>query len=88
MSLLQAADLGELAVTSPGDYERLAIGLALDRDRLEGLRRRLDRADALFDQRRFSAHLEQAYLGAWRRYRRGEAPATFQVVADAGGNRT
>ena len=79
MSLLQAASLGELAVTSLGDYERLAIDLALDRDRLERLRRRLDRADALFDQRRFSAHLEQAYLGAWRRYRRGEAPATFEV---------
>jgi protein O-GlcNAc transferase len=86
MSLLQAADLGELAVTNPGDYERLAVDLALDRDRLEQLRRRLDRSHALCDQRRFCAHLEQAYLGAWRRYRRGEAPATFEVAPAPGSN--
>jgi predicted O-linked N-acetylglucosamine transferase (SPINDLY family) len=63
-SVLTAAGLPELVATSQEDYERLAVDLARDRQRLAGLRRKLaeqrPRA-ALFDTPRFVANLETGY---------------------------
>lgn len=82
-SILQAAGLPELVVSSLADYEALASRLARDPERLDALRRKLsaNRARAsLFDGERYRRHVEQAYLQMMERQRRGEPPASFDVV--------
>jgi predicted O-linked N-acetylglucosamine transferase (SPINDLY family) len=68
-SLLEAAQLPELVTTSLEEYERLALALARDRERLAALRQKLahgrDRLP-LFDTPRFTAGLEQAYRRMWQ----------------------
>lgn len=63
-SILQAAGLSELVASSFEEYERLVVGLATDRARLEAIRRRLrenrDRCP-LFDTERFARDLERIY---------------------------
>lgn len=64
-SLVQAAGLPELVTDSLADYEREAMQLARDPERLQSLRDRLrqNRSTApLFDIPRFVRHLEDAYL--------------------------
>jgi predicted O-linked N-acetylglucosamine transferase (SPINDLY family) len=81
-SILEACGMRELAVDTLADYERLAIDLAIDpqrlaefRDRLRGARRHA----AFFDAARYCRHLEDALMMAWSRHARGEAPATLIV---------
>lgn len=76
-SLLTAAGLPELITRTPEDYEQLALELAKDRAKLGQIRARLEtsgRASALFDSRRYTRHLEDAYVAAWARHRASEAP--------------
>jgi protein O-GlcNAc transferase len=82
MSLLHSVGLSELAVSDAADYERLAIGLARDPGRLQGLRSRLrgEEVRAAFDPRRFCRHLEQAYLDVWERRQHGAAPQMLEVA--------
>lgn len=83
-SLLRAAGLPELVAPTPADYEREAITLARDPDRIAQLKHKLAAARegcALFDTARFTRHLEAAYAMMWARWLRGEAPATFDVSA-------
>jgi predicted O-linked N-acetylglucosamine transferase (SPINDLY family) len=76
-SLLTAIHLPELITSTPEEYEALAIELATHPERLGQLKQRL--ADhrlttPLFDSRRFTANLEEAYLSIYRRYRAELAP--------------
>ena len=81
-SILKAAGLPEMVTTSLAEYETLARDLALDPGRLGAIKARLaaNRATApLFDSRRFTRHLEAAYIIMWERARRGEPPESFSV---------
>ena len=81
-SLLQALGLTELITTSLHDYEVLALALARDAARLGRVRQKLaDGRDtgALFDTKKFTQHLEAAYLTMCDRQRRGLPPASFAV---------
>ncbi len=68
VSILSNLGLSELIAPTPEDYVTLAIDLAGDPHRLEDyartLRARL-RASPLMDGRRFTRHLEEAYLRMW-----------------------
>ncbi len=81
-SLTRAAGLPELATGSLEEYERLALALAADPQRLASYKARLlagRRAAALFDGERFCRHLEAAYRRMWERSARGEDPAALRV---------
>ena len=68
------------------DYEALAINLARDRDALATIRERLARnrqTHPLFDTGRYCRHLETAFATMHERRQRGEAPASFDVAAEA-----
>ena len=75
-SLLHAIDLPELITTTKADYERLAIELATDPDRLAAIRARLAAnrlTTPLFDTRRFTGNIEAAYTAMHARQQAGLA---------------
>ncbi|SRR5579883_656662 len=80
-SLLRAAGLPELITRSLGEYERLALRLALDRDELAAFRARLQSREALplFDTPTFCRHLEDAYRRMQALQRADRAPEGFAV---------
>lgn len=81
-SLLDAMGVPELIARCPEEYERLALELARDRDRLAALRARIatNRDSApLFDTQRFRRNLEAAYTVMWERHRAGERPSPIDV---------
>jgi predicted O-linked N-acetylglucosamine transferase (SPINDLY family) len=81
-SLLNAAGLSELIANSLEDYEALALKLAQDPALLAATKAKLARNREfcpLFDTRRFTRHIENAYLAMWRAYRQGRRPANFAV---------
>ena len=83
-SLLNAVGLSELAVQSPAQYESLALRLARDPGMLGEIKTRLARnrvTHPLFDTVRFTRHMEAAYAEMWQRFRRGERPDNFSVIA-------
>ena len=83
-SLLAAAGMTDMIAASFDTYERMAIEMGTNPDRLEALKTRLVRARetcALFDTARFTRHLETAYLEMWARWLRGERPAAIAVEA-------
>lgn len=83
-SLVKAAGLPELAVSSLAEYEALALDLARDPARLSALRDRLAQKKLetpLFDISRFVTHIERAYETMWRNWQDGK-PATGFSVAD------
>jgi len=74
-SLLTAMGMPELITNNLEDYFALALSLALDRERREGVRDRIialrDTAP-LFDSERFTRNLEAAYVKMWADYRAGK----------------
>jgi protein O-GlcNAc transferase len=85
-SLLRAVGLPELVTDNLGDYEKTAVALGSDRDKLKQLRARLqaNRDTApLFDTPRTAAHLEQAYELMWERYAAGLPADAIEVPARA-----
>ncbi len=83
-SLLRAIHLPELVTETPDEYERLAIELATDPDRLREIRRKLAAhrlAAPLFDMQRFTRHLEAAYAGMLERHRAGLPPEHIEAQA-------
>jgi protein O-GlcNAc transferase len=82
-SLLAAAGLEELITENLDDYERLAVGLAADRNRLAALRQTLAnrRSCSLFDTNRFRRHIEEAYRIMHTRRQHGTPPRHFSVEA-------
>jgi predicted O-linked N-acetylglucosamine transferase (SPINDLY family) len=81
-SLLNTLGLSSLVASSLEEYERLALHLAQDPGRLEGIRTALARQKTLsplFDTDRFRRHLEAAFIAMVERQRGGLPPATFHV---------
>lgn len=83
-SLLAALGMSELIAEDTAGYEALALRLAQDPAYLAQIRRRIvgarDNA-ALFDTRRYTRNLEQAYRIMWQSYMSGQ-PAAPIVVTD------
>jgi Glycosyl transferase family 41 len=83
-SLLRTIGMAELVTQSLEDYERLALRLATQPERLAEVRATLAqqrRITSLFNTERFCRHLEAAYAVMMERHRNGLAPATFRVSA-------
>jgi protein O-GlcNAc transferase len=81
-SLVRAAGLPEMAVASLDEYERTAIQLATQPDRLRPLRERLAAqrgACALFDSERFTRRLERGFELIHARAAAGLAPDHVDV---------
>jgi predicted O-linked N-acetylglucosamine transferase (SPINDLY family) len=69
-SLLHALDLPDLVTATMADYEALAVELALDTQRYQELRQRLQRnrlTTPLFDAAGFTRNLEAAYHAMYER---------------------
>jgi predicted O-linked N-acetylglucosamine transferase (SPINDLY family) len=76
-SLLRAIGLPELITSTAERYEALALELASDAQRLGTLTERLRcnrLTTSLFDTRRFTTQLEEAYTQMYERYQAGLAP--------------
>jgi protein O-GlcNAc transferase len=76
-SLLNAIHLSELITTTLEDYERLAIEIATNPEKLARIKRKL--ADnrlktPLFDTKLFTKHIEAAYTAMYERHKAGLAP--------------
>jgi predicted O-linked N-acetylglucosamine transferase (SPINDLY family) len=81
-SLLRAIGLPELITESLDEYERAALDLARDRQRLIALRQRLEKnrgASALFDLPRYTRNIEAAYARMWQTWLSGKAPQSFSI---------
>ena len=83
-TLLNAIGLPELITTNLADYERQAIELACDRDKLAALRAKLEinrHVEPLFDTERLTRHLEHGFEAMWENYVAGNDPQTLTVPA-------
>ena len=82
-SVLSALGLAELITHDVSSYKKRALQLARDRNTLlKALRERVAANRAvfpLFDTRRFTRHIDAAYVSMWERYQKGEAPAALSV---------
>lgn len=81
-SLLKPLGLEELITADLAEYEARALELARDRDRLAGLRARLQTNKAsspLFDVAVYTRHLERAYVGMWERWCAGKGREPFAI---------
>src|SRR5665811_1468247 len=70
-SLLTAIGLPELIATTQEEYEALAVELATNPERLEAIKKKLERnrlTAPLFDTRLFTKHIEDAYTQMVERY--------------------
>jgi len=81
-SLLNAVGLSELITHSQEEYEALAVELALDRDKLLGIKEKLEKnrlTTPLFDSTLFTRHLEAAYEAMYQRYQADLQPDHIYV---------
>jgi predicted O-linked N-acetylglucosamine transferase (SPINDLY family) len=81
-SLLKAIGLPELITHSPEEYEALAIELALNNEKLQSIREKLDKnrhSTPLFDTPLYVRHLEAAYEAMYRRYQAGLPPDYMEI---------
>jgi protein O-GlcNAc transferase len=81
-SLLNAIRLPELITMTLEDYERLAIELALQPEKLSAVKDKLARnrlTTSLFDTVLFTRHLEMAYSAMYERYRAGLTPDHIRI---------
>jgi len=82
-SLLHALDLPELIADSLDNYERMAIELAVNPEKLATIKNKLDRkrlGAPLFDGKLFAEHIEKAYRKMFDRHRAGLPPDMIDVV--------
>jgi predicted O-linked N-acetylglucosamine transferase (SPINDLY family) len=83
-SVLHAIGLPELATNSIEAYERLALELAQDRERLSALRRKLKsnrETEPLFNTKLYCRNLETAFAAMHARAERGEPPSPLVVTS-------
>src|ERR1019366_4373299 len=81
-SLLHAIGLSELVTETEAEFETKAVTLARDPEALAVLKQRLAQnrlTTPLFDNARWTRHVEAAYSRMHDRSQRGEAPASFSV---------
>jgi len=83
-SLLNAAGIPELITQSLDDYERVALGLAQDGDRLSALRSKVRKArdGLLFDLPKLAGAIETAYIRIWQNWLLGQKPAAFALESE------
>jgi predicted O-linked N-acetylglucosamine transferase (SPINDLY family) len=70
-SLLKTLDLNELVAHSAVEYEKIAVDLAINRDRLKRVKEKLNaniQTSPLFDSELFTRHLEKANELMYERY--------------------
>ncbi len=85
-SLLHAIQLPELITETQADYETLAVGLAMNPQRLAEIRAKLARnrlTTPLFDSALFAQHIEAAYTQIYERHLAGLPPAHIRVADQA-----
>jgi predicted O-linked N-acetylglucosamine transferase (SPINDLY family) len=83
-SLLSAVGLPELITSTREQYEALAIDLALNKQKLQGIRETLQknrRTAPLFDAALYTKHLEAAYEAMHQRYQAGLPPDHIDIQA-------
>ncbi len=83
-SALNCLGLDELIANDLDGYERIAVELAKDTERLETIRLKLKRQRVtapLFNTALFTQHVESAYHIMWRRFANGLPPTSFSVNA-------
>jgi predicted O-linked N-acetylglucosamine transferase (SPINDLY family) len=76
-SLLNAADLPEMITKNIHDYETLAIELALNKEKLDQIRKKLNKnkgSCALFDTQQYVEDLEEIYRKMHYRHSKGLPP--------------
>lgn len=81
-SLLHALRLPELITATEAEFEEMAVKLAQDEARLQGLRQRLAKnrlTSSLFDGGVMARHLETAYRAMIRRYEGGLEPEHIEL---------
>ena len=81
-SLLHAAGLADMVVSSADEYVAAAVRLARQPAARRTIRERLASQRLtcpLFDTARFTRNVESAYAAMWRRYKDGKPPAGFSV---------
>jgi protein O-GlcNAc transferase len=86
-SLLTAVGMAELVTDSLEQYERTALALGRDPQRLMALRQTLQKnrdTSALFDLPKLTANIEAAYARMWQTWLSGERPAAFSIEAAEG----
>ncbi len=82
-SILQAMGLPELVTTSVEEYEKLAIELATQPERLTQIKQKLAQNRSsmpLFNTALYTRHIEEAYTQMYERYHSGLAPDHIDVV--------
>jgi predicted O-linked N-acetylglucosamine transferase (SPINDLY family) len=82
MSQLHGIGVPELIADDLAGYERLAVALAHDPQRLTRIRTKIQinrTTTPLFDTKRLCRELESAYATMVDIWRRGEAPRSFSV---------
>jgi protein O-GlcNAc transferase len=82
-SLLNAIGLPELVTRRREDYERLAIELARQPDKLASIKEKLARnrlTTALFDTQLSTRHIESTYRAMYERYQAGLPPDHLRVL--------
>ena len=80
--LLRAVGLPELITESLGEYERVALDLVRNPERLVALRQRLERSrdtSALFDLPKLTGNIEAAYARMWQTCLSRKAPEAFSI---------
>ena len=81
-SLLQTMEMPELVAATPEDYEAKALQMATQPGLLKEIRDKIARnrqRTPLFDSRRFTRHMEAAYLRMHDIAKKGEKPQPFSV---------
>jgi predicted O-linked N-acetylglucosamine transferase (SPINDLY family) len=76
-SLLNTLDLGELITHSADEYEKIAVDLAINRERLQRIKEKLNaniQTSSLYDSVLFTRHIEKAYELMYERYRNDLEP--------------
>jgi protein O-GlcNAc transferase len=81
-SLLGAVGLPELITESLAEYERAALDLMRNPERLVALRQKLERnryTSALFDVPKLTGNIEAAYARMWQTYLARKVPEPFSI---------
>jgi predicted O-linked N-acetylglucosamine transferase (SPINDLY family) len=81
-SLLKAIGLPELIANTPEEYEALAVELATNRKKLDGIKEKLANnrlTTPLFDAALFTKHLETAYTKMYERYLKDLPPECMNI---------
>jgi len=83
-SLVNAIGLPEVITRTSDEYERVALDLSINRDKLSLIKQRLMEnrlTYPLFDTKLFTKHIESAYEKMWERHRMNLKPGHLFVDA-------